>query len=453
MGIPVHVFREYDIRGIFPEEIDGNFAYLLGRGYGSYISENEAVTIVVGQDVRLSSPLLAENLIQGLVDTGVKVIDIGKVPTPLLYFTVFHFNYSGGIMVTASHNPKNYNGFKLLKKKDPLFGKELQKIREKIEEKKFKKKEKGRITKKEVVSPYIEFIKSKIQIPTPIKVAIDPGNGTCGPIVKELFEQLNIIPIFINFTPDGNFPAHLPDPTVSEYMEDLIQLVKKTSPHLGIGYDGDGDRIGVIDEKGEILFGDKLLAIFSEEILHKFPHSSIVFEVKCSQALVEYIKNLNGTPVMWKTGHSHIKRKMKEINAPLGGEMSGHMFFRDNYYGYDDAIFASCRLIEILAKKGKNLSQLAENLPKYFSTPEIRVEVGERKKFKIVEEVKKQFSKSYPVITIDGVRVQLADGWFLIRASNTQPVIVVRVEATTEEKLGERKKMVLHLIEKLRQTI
>ncbi len=441
-----NIFRVYDIRGIANVDLKDEVVYKLGQAYGTYIklkTQNSKLKVSVGQDVRLSSPRIAEKFIQGVLSTGVSVVDIGTVPTPILYFSVFHYGYDGGVMITGSHNPREYNGFKILCGKETIYGDEIQKLKKLIEKNDFKSG-KGVLTDKEPISEYISFIKKKVEISHSKRVVIDPGNGTCGPIASQVFRELGSEVECIHCEPDGNFPAHLPDPTIPEYMEDLIKKVQEVGADFGVGYDGDGDRIGVVDELGNIIWGDKLLGIFAKYVLKKHPGAPILFEVKCSQGLVEYIESLGGKPLMWKTGHSLIKAKMREVSSPLAGEMSGHMFFADNYYGYDDAIFASIRMLEILSRKEEPLSKLISEIPSYYSTPEIRVDCSDEVKFGIVEKIKEYFKSKYAVIDIDGVRVQFSDGWGLVRASNTQPVLVLRFEGRTKTRLEEIRKEVMN---------
>ncbi|MDI6840388.1 MAG: phosphomannomutase/phosphoglucomutase [bacterium] len=442
-----NIFRAYDIRGVADVDLTDDVVYRLGQAYGTYINSNlksqiSNLKVGVGQDVRISSPRIAKSLIRGILDTGVDVVDLGVIPTPILYFSTFYYNYAGGIMVTGSHNPKEYNGFKILKGKETIYGNEIQKLKTVMEEGNFIKG-KGKLIKHNPVLDYINLVKSKVKIKHTKKLVIDPGNGTCGPVAYRIFRELACDIECIYCEPDGNFPAHLPDPTIPEYMEDLIKRVRTTQSDFGIGYDGDGDRIGVVDELGNIIWGDKLLALFAKDVLKEHHGAPIIFEVKCSDGLVEYIKSMGGLPIMWKTGHSFIKAKMKVEKSPLAGEMSGHMFFADNYYGYDDAIFASMRLLEILSNEKRTLSDLITEIPYYYSTPEIRVDSKDELKFKLVNLLKDHFKSHYPVIDIDGVRIKFTDGWALVRASNTQPVLVMRFEAKTKERLAQIKKEVI----------
>ncbi len=430
------IFREYDIRGIAETELPDDEVFRLGQAYGTYALDHGAKLGTVGRDVRLSGPRIQRALIDGIISTGLDVIDIGVVPTPTFYFSQFHLNTNAGVMVTASHNPPPYNGFKVGLNKTTIFGEEIQNLRKVMEAGRFRQG-KGKLESKDVIPAYIEALRSRVTISAPLRVAFDPGNGTGGVLLERLFAGTKVSPEYINLQPDGNFPAHVPDPTVPKYMKQLTDLVLAQGFDCGIGYDGDSDRIGAIDEKGNAVYGDRLLGICAAEVIKKNPGAKIVFEVKCSQGLVEYLERIGGTPLMWKTGHSLIKAKMREEGALLAGEMSGHMFFADNYYGYDDALFASLRLLSIMASAGRKLSDLAAEMPSYPITPELRADCPDDLKFKIVDEMRDYFKTQYKVIDIDGARVLLPDGWGLIRASNTQGVLVLRFEAKTKERLTE----------------
>lgn len=430
------IFREYDIRGIAETELHDDEVYRLGQAFGTYALEHWATSCPVGRDIRLSGPRIQKSLTDGLLSTGLDVIDIGVLPTPVFYFSQFFLDSRSGMMVTASHNPPQYNGFKVGMEKTTIYGGEIQLLRRLMESGKFKQG-KGRLSSRDVIPAYIETVRSKVCISNPLRVAFDPGNGAAGVLLERLFAGTKVSPEYINLQPDGNFPAHVPDPTVPKYMKQLTDLVLARGFDCGIGYDGDSDRIGAIDEKGESVYGDRLLGIYATEVIQKHPGAKIVFEVKCSQALVEYLERIGGTPLMWKTGHSLIKAKMKEEGALLAGEMSGHMFFADNYYGYDDALFASLRLLSILSSTDRRLSDLAAEMPSYPTTPELRAECPDELKFRIVDEVRDYFRGKYKVIDIDGARVVFPDGWGLIRASNTQAVLVLRFEAKTQQRLAE----------------
>lgn len=438
-----YIFREYDIRGVADTDLTDEVVERIGLAFGTLLSRNGAEEVVVGRDVRLSSERLSKTVINGMLQTGKRIIDVGVVPTPVLYFSLYHYDSDGGVMVTGSHNPKEYNGFKLCSGKSNIYGKTIQELRKLAEEGKFIRGS-GSVRSDNPIPAYIEAIKERVELKRPLKILIDPGNGTAGPIAKKLFEKLGMYVECLYCEPDGNFPHHLPDPTVEKYMEDLMNRVRMKGADVGIGYDGDGDRIGVVDEKGKIIWGDRLLGIFSSGLLKRRPGAKIIFDVKCSQGLIEFIRSRGGIPLMWKTGHSLIKAKMKEEDAFLAGEMSGHMFFADNYYGYDDAIYASARLLEIVSQASVPLSSLAAEVPYYYSTPEIRVDCEDEKKFEIVEELKRYFAEEHEIIAIDGVRVIFDEGWGLVRASNTQPVLVLRFEAKTPENLEKIKTIVFN---------
>ena len=432
------IFREYDIRGLAEKDFDGEFAFLLGKVHGTNISRNGGQRVTVGRDCRATSDAYAEAVIAGLASTGLHVYDIGVCPTPLLYFSLFHLDVDGGIEVTASHNPSEYNGFKLCLGKETLYGEQIQAIRTKMEENKFQEKSGGRVEHYEIIPPYQEHLLGDVpKLARPLKVVIDAGSGVGGPVAPPIFRRLGCAVWEIACTPDGRFPIHHPDPTVPENLEMLIDKVREEKADLGIAYDGDADRIGAVDEKGNILWGDELLVLFSRDVLQRNPDAVIISEVKCSQRLYDDIAKNRGKAIMWKAGHSLLKAKMKETKALLAGEMSGHMFFKERYFGYDDAIYASLRLLEILAKSGRPLSTLLADLPKSVSTPEIRLDCADDKKFIIAERAKEYFRKHYEIIDVDGVRVRFPEGWGLIRASNTQPALVLRFEAASEEKLKE----------------
>ena len=435
------MFREYDIRGIAGKDMTEDDVFLIGKGVGTFIREHGRTKLTVGRDCRLTSDLYSEKVIEGLLSTGCDVIDIGVCPTPVLYFSIQHFNQEGGVMVTASHNPGEYNGFKLCIDLDSIHGKDIQKILGIIKEKSFVTGN-GSLSTADAVTPYLEFVENNITLAGPIKVGIDAGNGTAGVVAVPLLKKLNCEVYDIYCDMDGTFPNHEADPTVEKNMQDLIALVKEKRLDIGIGYDGDGDRIGVVDEKGNIVYGDKLMIIFAREILSRKPGATFISEVKCSKAMYDDIEKHGGRAIMWKTGHSLIKKKMKEENAELAGEMSGHIFFADRYFGYDDATYASCRLLEILTKTGKKISELLSDVPRTYTTPEIRVECPDDKKFVVVQKITDYFRERYNVIDIDGVRVLFDDGWGLVRASNTQPALVLRFEALSESRLSEIRKLV-----------
>ncbi len=450
MKVNDDIFRQYDIRGIADKDLTDEFAYNLGRAFGSHLKRNGFKELAVGKDVRKSSPRLFESISKGIIETGCNVINIGMVPTPLHYFSIFHYDLDGGIMITGSHNPIEYNGFKMMKGKDTLFGDEIQLLKKLIINEDYETG-KGEIRKKEVIDEYIDYTSKLIRPGKPLSIIMDPGNGTAGPIATKLFNRLGAKVLCINCEPDGAFPNHLPDPTVIKYTEQLRNKVCERKADMGMGYDGDSDRIGIVDEEGTLVFGDQLLGALTKKVLKERPGSDILFDVKCSQGLIEWIDALGGKPVMWKTGHSLLKAKMKEIKCPIAGEMSGHIFIADNYYGYDDAIFVSARFYEIVSNEDKKVSEIIKEMPYYESTPEIRTDVTEESKWKIVEDARKHFRKKYNTIEIDGVRILFKDGWGLVRASNTQPVIVSRFEAKTKKRLNEIKNLVHNFIDEKRR--
>ena len=430
------IFREYDIRGIADVDLPDDGVFRLGQAYGTYALERGAARCVVGRDARLSGPRITRAVTDGILSTGLDVIDIGMVPTPVFYYAFFNLDADAGVMVTASHNPPEFNGFKVGLNKTTIFGEEIRRLRAMADEGGFRKGRGGR-REHDVIPDYLALCRSKVTIPGPLRVVFDPGNGTAGILLERLFADTPVEPTFLNLEPDGTFPAHPPDPTVPAYMRQLTEGVREASADCGIGFDGDGDRIGAVDETGAMVYGDRLLGVCAAEVIRRHPGAAVVFEVKCSQGLVEYIESLGGRPLMWKTGHSLIKAKMKEEGALIAGEMSGHLFFRDDYYGYDDALYASLRLLRIISSTGRRLSELAGDLPPYYATPEIRVGCPDELKFEVVAALRDRFRKEHQVIDIDGARVIFPDGWGLVRASNTQPVIVLRFEARTAERLPE----------------
>ena len=435
-SINPQIFREYDIRGIVGKDLTLESVTSIGKAIGTYIRRGNGKNMVLGRDVRSSSVEFCNILSMALNSTGCNVIDIGMVPTPVLYFALHHFNADGGVMITGSHNPPEFNGFKISQGFHSLYGKKVQELKGLIEVNDFEVGT-GTTQQQPVLAQYMEKICSILEIPRKIKVVVDGGNGCFGIVGPDLLKKLGQTPIELFSQPDGTFPNHHPDPTVSENLTDLIEKVRLENAELGIGFDGDADRIGVVDEKGKILWGDQLLTIFARDILSRNPGATIVGEVKCSQNLYKDIKKHGGVPVMAAAGHSLIKNKMRETGALLAGEMSGHICFADNYYGFDDAIFAACRVLQIVAQSNTKVSEMLADLPETAYTPEIRIDCPDDQKFKIVRELTEIFREKYEVIDIDGVRINFDNGWALIRASNTQPVIVLRLEAVTKERLKE----------------
>jgi phosphomannomutase/phosphoglucomutase len=430
------IFREYDIRGVADTELLSSDVVDLGRGLGTQIQRKSGKSITLGRDCRLSSPRLRDALIEGLMDAGCEVTDIGVVPTPVLYFSAVHLKADGAVMITGSHNPSEFNGFKTVCGSGTLHGETIQEVRHIIEARDFLKG-RGRRADMDVIPAYLDEVAPQFKYSRRIKVVLDAGNGTAGPVAHRLFERLNCEVTELFFDMDGRFPNHHPDPTVPANLKHLQDAVRAQHADLGIAFDGDSDRIGAVDENGEVIYGDMLLLIFGREILTRKPGATIIGEVKCSQLLYDELNRLGGNAIMYKTGHSLIKAKMKQEHAELAGEMSGHMFFADRYLGYDDALYAACRLVEIVAASGKPLSAQLAGLPKLVSTPEIRVDCPDEVKFQVVQRVSERLKKTHNVISVDGVRVRFEHGWGLVRASNTQPVLVMRFEAESEEWLAQ----------------
>ena len=437
MYVPV-IFREYDIRGVYNGQFDDNFAYLLGRAYVVYMKENKGITnptVAIGHDARTSCPAIVANLTKGLTESGAKVIHLGLVTTPVCYFSTFEVKgVDGAVQVTGSHNPPEFNGFKISVGKSTIFGAEIQKLRTIIEKGQYIDG-KGSVESFDIKPMYYERYNKEFGQLKNIKIVVDCGNGAGGSVVKGLFEAVGLTPTIMFEQPDGTFPNHHPDPTVEENLVDLAAQVKKEGAICGIGFDGDADRIGVVDHTGRMIYGDELMTIIARDILTTQQGAKIIGDVKCSDRMYHDIAKHGGQPIMWKTGHSLVKEKIKVEKAPFGGEMSGHIFFADRNYGYDDAPYAALRLVEILVKTGKTIPQLLEGLPPAFNTPEIRIDTTEEKKVLIVEKMIEAFpvkaGADYKVDFTDGIRLSFEDGWALCRSSNTQPVLVVRYEATT----------------------
>ncbi len=430
------IFREYDIRGRVGTDLTEETVYTIGRAYGTYVRKKGKSVVTCGRDGRSHSEWIQQRLVQGMESTGCRVIDIGLCPTPLLYFSIHHLETEGGIQVTGSHNPPEFNGFKMCLGISTIFGKAIQELREIIDQGAFLQGD-GEVEKYDIVQPYLRYLRENINVSRPIKVVVDAGNGVAGLVAPRAFSDQGCEVVSLYCEVDGAFPNHHPDPTIPDNLRDLRRTVLETGADLGVAYDGDGDRLGAVDEKGNILFGDQLLMIFARDILKDNPGATIIGEVKCSQVMYDDIERHGGRPVMWKTGHSLIKQKMKEEKALLAGEMSGHLFFAHRYLGFDDGVYASLRLAEILASADRPLSRFLEDVPKTYSTPEIRIECPDKLKFQIVEQARNWFSRHYETIDVDGVRVLFPNGWGLIRASNTQPVLVLRFESDSPEGLEE----------------
>jgi phosphomannomutase/phosphoglucomutase len=436
MKLRKEIFREYDIRGIVGEDLTPETVKQLGKGIGTYFRRKGKKSVALGGDCRLSTPQFAEILARGLLSTGCSVTHLGTIPTPLLYFTMYTKPNDAGVMITGSHNPPEFNGFKMMVGKETLFGEAIKDIYSLIDRSDIIQESPGETNWINIVPEYHDWVVNNISLSKALKVVVDAGNGTGGEVAVPIFEDLGceVIPLYCEM--DGNFPNHHPDPTLPEALEDLIKKVAETEADLGIAYDGDSDRIGVIDDRGKIIWGDMLMVLLARDILPKNPGATVISEVKASKLLYEEIEKLGGRPIMWKTGHSLMKKKIKEEQALLAGEMSGHIFFADKFFGFDDAIYSSARVLEILSRSEKKLSELLGDLPKTYVTPEIRVYASDEVKFKIVDGVKEVLAAKYPVIDIDGVRAIYPTGWALVRASNTQGALVLRFEADTEEDLA-----------------
>lgn len=430
------IFREYDIRGIADKELKDEDAQTLGRGLATYIIRHSGHNICVGNDCRLSGDRLHDALVKGLVASGAQVWDLGTVPTPVLYYAVVHRKADGGVMITGSHNPPEYNGFKTVCGTGTLHGQAIQDVLRLIQEKDFESGE-GTLKTIDATSPYVDEVAAQFHFARKVKVVVDGGNGTAGPVMHRVLERLNVDATELFFEMDGHFPNHHPDPTVISNLSQLQAAVCEQKADLGIAFDGDSDRIGAVDENGDVVFGDMLMLIYGREILSRKPGATFIGEVKCSQVMYDKLREFGGKPIMYKTGHSLIKAKMKEEHAELAGEMSGHMFFADRYYGYDDAMYAACRLLEIVANSGKPLSHQLAGIPKLVSTPELRIDCPDDLKFKVVSRTAEIIRRRHPVVDVDGVRVPFEHGWGLVRASNTQPVLVMRFEADSRDALDQ----------------
>jgi phosphomannomutase/phosphoglucomutase len=437
-----YMFREYDIRGIADEDFSDDVVYFLGKTLGTYFLRNNVKKITLGRDCRLSSPRIHKGLSRGVLDTGCNIVDLGIIPSPLLYFSLFQLDMNGGLMITGSHNPPDNNGLKVCLGKGTIHGSEIQSVRRMLEKGEFEKG-RGELEQSSVIESYLAKSASFLRMGNrKCNVIVDSGNGTGGVVAGPLYRKLGAEVTELFCEMDGSFPNHHPDPTVPANLEALISRVKEQRADLGIAFDGDSDRIGVVDEEGKIIWGDQLMILFSRAILEEKKGATFIAEVKCSQTLFDDIEKHGGNAIMWKVGHSLIKAKLKEENAELAGEMSGHIFFADRYYGYDDAIYAGARLLEILSHTGKKLSSLLSDVPAVVATPEIRTACSDEIKFSVVEKLVEEFKKEYKVIDVDGARILFDGGWGLVRASNTQPVLVLRFEALDEKTLKEIRKIV-----------
>ena len=441
MTIASGIFRQYDVRGIVGRDLTAEVAHALGGAYAALLKERGVSgEVAVGRDNRPSGTMLRDALVQGLTEAGVSVVDIDVVPTPLLYWSLHHLPVVGGIQITGSHNPAEYNGFKLSFGTGSLHGEDIQRLLALIRADAAPKGgPPGRVRQEQVIDRYVADVAARIgKISRPMKVVYDCGNGAGALVAPQLMRALGLNAVGLFTESDGTFPNHHPDPTVPENLEDLVAAVKRERAEIGLAFDGDADRIGMVDGEGRIVWGDHILILYARDVLARAGAGQpIIFDVKCSQALPDEIRKAGGTPIMWKTGHSLIKEKMKETRAPLAGEMSGHMFFTEGFYGHDDALYGAARLLRIVADSGRPVRELLANVPEFVSTPEIRVDCDDRLKFEIVQRAVDHFRSRHDVIDVDGVRVLYGDGWGLIRASNTQPIIVTRFEARTAARLAE----------------
>ena len=429
-----YIFREYDIRGIVETDFTPEVVTALGRAYGTYVKRAGGNRVSISGDVRITTPRLKENFSKGLIKTGITVLDMGIVPTPANYFSMFHLNVDGAVQITGSHNPPEFNGFKLSYKQRAFYGDQIRGLRKLMAIKDFETGS-GTIEEINIITPYQAMLKDKISIDRPLKAVIDCGNATACLSAPEIFSAVGIVTNELYCDVDGTFPNHHPDPTEDRNLAELVKQIQSGDYDFGVAFDGDADRVVAVDETGGIIRSDILMTLFLPEIIQN-PGDVIVFDVKCSQALIDMIIHYGGTPVMWKTGHSLIKDKMRELNVSFAGEMSGHIFFADDYYGYDDAIYVSLRLAQLLSKTNKRLSMLTAEIPVYYSTPEMRMECrDDEEKFKIAQNADEYFTANYDCLTVDGVRIRFDDGWGLVRASNTQPVIVCRFEAKSKDRM------------------
>lgn len=441
------IFREYDVRGLHETDLTDDVVTNLGRAFGSYLRRKGAKTVALGRDFRPSSPRLAAAVEKGLREVGCDIVRVGVLPTPGLYWSIHHLKTDAGLQVTGSHNPSEYNGFKMNLGLGSVYGEEIQTLLAMIDAKDFEKPAvPGTASDHPTEAAYMDMLASKVAPRRKLKVVLDAGNGCAGPVAPDVFRRVGQDVIELFTEPDGTYPNHQPDPTVEANMQDLIRAVKQHGADLGIAYDGDADRVGAVDERGRIVWGDQILALLSREVLAKYPGAPIIFDVKCSQGLEEDILAHGGRPVMARTGHSVMKARMKEEKAPLAGELSGHIFYEDDFYGFDDAIYVSLRLLRIVADSGKTMGELLDTVPQYVATPEIRLDTDDDTKFAIVDRVRDHFAKDHEVIAIDGARIKFGDGWALVRASNTQPVLVVRFEARTQARLDAIRSIVMEVL-------
>ncbi|HRW11542.1 MAG TPA: phosphomannomutase/phosphoglucomutase [Syntrophomonas sp.] len=438
-----NIYRQYDIRGIVGQELTDEVMFNIGRAFALYARQHGYRKILLGRDNRISSPHYRDLLTEALLQSGCEVTDLGMVITPMFYYASRHLEIGAGIMITASHNPGEYNGCKLLLGESTIYGDQITAIKQLAEKKDFPAQSRGSLNNHDIRTAYMQMITEKIKLgPYKPKVVVDCGNGSASPFAPQLFTRLGCETIALYCESDPTFPHHHPDPVKPENLLDLIHLVKQTQADIGIGIDGDGDRLGVVDRDGNMIWGDQLMILFWRDILPRYPHLPSIVEVKCSQSLIDEIRRLGGTPLLYKTGHSLIKAKMKETGAIFTGEMSGHMFFADDYYGFDDALYAAARLLLLLSNSKQTISEMLSDTAKYYATPEIRLPSDDKSKFQLVEQVRQHFTKDHEVIDIDGARIIFPHGWGLVRASNTGPEIICRCEGDSPEVLENITSMV-----------
>lgn len=449
LRVPQHIFREYDIRGRVADELTEEVTALVGQAFANECVSQQADTVLVAGDVRLSTESLRNSLMTGIRSGGANVLDLGVAPTPLLYFATEHFQHSAGIVITGSHNPPEFNGLKFVLNYIPFAGDDLQALCETITQKALTTGN-GIRESADVIEPYVIRVLEDVKIQHRVRVGIDCGNGVTGVVGPRLFEELGCEVHAIHSVPDGNFPNHHPDPVKPENLKDLIELVRSRNLDVGVAFDGDGDRLGVVTRNGEIVPADILMSYFAHDILHNYPGADFIFDVKCGSALSSTIASLGGCPVMWKTGHTNIKKKIRDLEAPLGGEFSGHICFADRWYGFDDALYSAARLVELISKKTQELDDFLESLPQRFSTPEIEIPTTDERKFEVIDELRRRasFGKGR-VLAVDGLRVDYEDSWGLIRASNTTANLTMRFEATSDAALQRVKSTFFSHLERI----
>ncbi|ADK86049.1 phosphoglucomutase/phosphomannomutase alpha/beta/alpha domain III [Desulfarculus baarsii DSM 2075] len=446
-----NIFREYDIRAVVDKEITDGDVSLLGRAMGAHFLANGVERLTLGRDVRLSSDRYRDLLLEGLLSTGLTVIDCGVCTTPILYFSVFHLNAGGGVMITASHNPPEYNGFKVVLGKSTIHGAQIQRIHDLAQAGQFPSG-RGKVSQHDIITDYMDHVANNIRLARRLRIGLDCGNATGGLVAPQLLARMGVEVAPLYCQVDGAFPNHEPDPTVMKNLVDLQKLVVAQGLEAGVAFDGDCDRVGVVDEKGRPIFGDMLLAILARDVLRQQPGATIIGEVKCSKNLYDDIAAHGGRPIMWKAGHSLIKQKMAETGAALAGEMSGHIFFKHRWFGFDDGLYAALRLLELMSRTDKPLSTWLDGLPPVVNTPEIRVDCPDEHKFAVVAAVARRMA-GHDVVDVDGVRVNFADGWGLARASNTQPALVLRFEATSQEGLERIRELIEGAVERAKKEV